>query len=190
MRIYKAFILTFISMFLLGGCTSDIAEPIPREIQILLRVNQGTVHQGYIFFRIVDDSVLETYTLGPLVSDEMIDSNIVFDTGMLDNFVSEFGDRVVENFPDAVRLYNSTQRILSQRQLNNIWTLAENVGECDFYTWVGWGFNLPRVWVIIDGEMLWSHFTSDTQDDMDDINGDLLHLVHYFIDLSPIACRE
>jgi len=187
LRICTIFIFTLMGMALLGGCDSSAIEPTPRDIKIVLSANPGWVNSGYIFFQLVDDSVLATYWIGGLTPYYEIGDRPVFDVSMVDSFVSEYGDMVIMGFPDMGRiLVNSSQRVLSQRQLNNIWELAENIDECEIYTWVGWGFDMPRVWVVIDGEMLWSRFVLDVDrqgSSRSDHNADVLRLVYYFIDL-------
>jgi len=177
-------------MVLLVGCSSK--EPIPKDIEIVLRLNAGFVHQGHVFLRIVDYNVLEIYHIGHFVPSGTIEYNNVFDFDMLDNFVSEFGDRVTGTTPDMERGFHKRSMELSQEQLNTIWTLAGNVGECTLYTWVGWGFNIQKVWVVIDGELFWSTFVSDTHGISrvrrnEDINVELLRLVHYIFDLSSVT---
>ena len=177
-------------MVLLGGCSSK--EPIPKDIEIVLRLNSGFMHQSHIFFQIVDYNVLEIYNIEPFTPSGMIECSSVFDMSKLDNFVSEFGDRVVWTSPDWEHGFSNRRVELSQEQLNTIWTLAGNIRECNLYTWVGWGSNIQTVWVFIDGELFWSTFVSDTRGISrvrrnEDINVELLRLVHYIFDLSSVT---
>jgi hypothetical protein len=188
MRMRKVFLFTFITMLFLGSCTSnnvDTTEPTPREIKILFNTEGNDANNAgvYSFYRITDGNALEVYSFRPPMRNWGEDSD-VFDMTMLDGFVCERFGRVISQRDNRIS-YNRN-RVLLERQLNKIWRLAENVEENDFGYWSVGTHNPRRVWVLIDDTLHWSLFSHDIRGDRDFFDRDLLELVYYILDLSPV----
>lgn|GEM_PF-6700204 len=194
------FIAAGLTVFLLRGRDSDITESPQREIQILFGggMSRYINNPTFTFFRVVDGNVLETYHIGPLVSADSIEygksieDSSDFDISMLDKFITDSGQSVVFTFPERERSFSSSRRVLSQRQLNNIWILAANVEHNDSAEWYFSSFDRGRrqVWIIIDGEMFRSSYVPNVLGNESDVNIELLRLLYYFIDLSPQGVRD
>lgn len=198
MRARKTFVLVLLTIFAVtvGGCGSIIkeySEISPRDIRILIGDNVDHFIRFHTFFEIDNDSTLNVTVFTDW---DNISSINIFDIALLDDFVVGFNSQVLGAMTLSVdrTIINSGERVLSQRQLNNIWQLTETVitngsdSDAEF-EWMSHG---SYVWAIIDGKMYWSFYDSDIKlsarpdDDATHYNDELLLLAYYLIDLSPI----
>jgi hypothetical protein len=159
-----------------------------------------------------DAGLLETFGLIPHMIDdifanseylsEIIENNkpkdiTIFDNSLIGDFVDKDNKIVISSiqYDDEHWVAESAMRNLSQRQLRNIWKLAENVANNDFdeERRLG-GSHINFVWVIIDGEMYWGLYHPDISTIRHEGSSyyaekctqDLLYLTYYLMDLSPI----
>jgi hypothetical protein len=195
--------ILFITLIITGCSLNKAApEPTPRNIEILLGIRYPLTDFP-TYFQIVDENVLEITVFTQieyLIEAGAIENVILFDTTTIDDFVSIHGNNVLGSVQLEMDhwVYDKTERVLSQRQLNNIWRLADNVVNSEKlvnsdgdegFEWID---QAHYVWVIIDGEMYWSYLDANVNPSNPDqyeigcVNDDLLSLVYYFIDLSPI----
>ena len=212
-RISLSAVCSFVIMLILGGCASvtdaDEAMPIPRDIKILISGNLQFHMPHHTLIHITNGNVLEHTTFfqfGPILPEHeesyaaiaSIASAAMFDNTLLNDFVSGYGQNVIATIDIGWehRVSSHADRVLSQRQLNNIWELTANVvsGGSEMFYGPGEGFS-HFVWAIIDGEMYWSLYGRDVNVAssyhsahlMEFINMDLVLLTYYFIDLLPSA---
>ena len=193
MRSYKATLFVFLVMLLMGGCSPRMTEPFePRDIKILMG---GRFDTHYTLVELVDENLLKV-TVFTSYGSSAHDFDTAFDDSVLESFVDKFGNVIGRGGMITNWVYATDERTLSQRQLNNIWRLAENVvngGVSEEFETVSTAF-LIYVWAVIDGEMYWSIYTDDINDTSliidywakDYYNKELLNLIYYLIDLSPI----
>jgi len=193
-------IITFILFIaiMLGGCSPSIVESAPRDIKIL---TGGSHTSLYTFIELVDENILRATvftSFGPLTHD----LDTIFDDSILENFVDKFGNTIGGGGAITNWVYAMEERILSQRQLNNIWNLTERVvmgGVSEEFERVAEG-HLVYVWAIIDGDMYWSLYFDDINEPSFSLEADgwessvankeLLNLFYYITDLLPINLRD
>jgi len=167
-------------------------EPFePRDIKILVGRRPDTY---YIFMEIVDENILRATVFTNYWSSAH-DFDTVFDTSVLENFVDKFGNVIGSSGEITNWVYDRGERVLSQRQLNNIWSLATSLvigGIREGFEPVAQG-QIVYVWGVVDNEMYWGLYFDDindhTQEDgweRDYMNRELLNLLYYLVDLSPI----
>jgi len=203
----------FIMLWILVWSPKNAARPLPRDIQVLIAGEPGIISARNTLFRITDGNILEVLTFSHygLVNQPPLPTATYFDVANVSEFVNINGEHVIVSVrSDGVErlveipstgemvahktrhlMGHNSQRVLIQRQLNNIWELAENVVINDIDVAIGMRQPSRYVWVIIDGEMYQSYFASDMYnlllEGTGDVNINLLHLVYYFIDLSPLS---
>jgi len=183
-------VLTCVIIFI--GCTSTVVESKPREIKVLISTSSGFVHNT--LFELIDEEVLEVTVFDAWWYPYPFTGDIIFDNARFYDFYYEQGVRLHNT--NTYWVYSSGKKVLSQRQLNNIWDLTAAVVR----NGAGLKFEQPYeghptyVWVSIDGEIYWSYYVSDIDripsaelDGLHElIDRDLLMLVYYLIDISPI----
>ena len=186
----SVFLLCFCVLFIFMICTSNTAEPIPRDIKILIR----RIHLGSpvfsTFLHITDEGVLEIIHIPASRNPER--EFEVFDTALFGNFIEcEETERWFQ------RAHVIGERQLSQRQLSNIWALADDVIPIrrrwhDEIPYTG-HFSSVTVIALIGGEEYRTLFSSDfkyippePRNHTPRTNKSLLPLIYYLIDLSPV----
>jgi len=199
MRILKTIIVVFVAMFVLEGCASNTMDvvpidAIPRDIRLLIGDEANNIIRVNTLIEISGGGIIETtvFTCWDL-SQYSIDK--IFDTAIIHDFVTVTGDNILISEVIQVEHFtiDKSERVLSQRQLNNIWELTENVVNDGADKEFEWVFRLgTHVWAIIDGDMYWSLYIPDMRNttqyptETTHFNDDLLILAYYLIDLSPI----
>jgi len=166
-------------------------------------------------FRITDGNILEVMTFSHFGLDHRYLSPTVdhFDVANISDFVDIDGNQIIISARSSGEewhtelptgeivthrnihlMWHNSQRVLSERQLNNIWTLAENVVTGNTGTGIKLSNPSRYVWAIVDGEMYQSYFAYDMyislRENNRELNKNLMYLVYYFIDLSPISLHQ
>ena len=177
------FICACIIVFIVVICTSSTEEPTPRDIGILI-TSLSPMASPSVFLRITDEGVLKVISL-PRIGVAESDFE-VFDMAV---FGDSFGYMISEEQGQRATL--TGERQLSQRQLNNIWALADDVTPIHRMDEIlGAGFYVAA---FIDGEEYrtffrpaQNHAISSSRNRNGHVNRNLIHLVYYLIDLSPV----
>ena len=200
--------MSFFALFILGGCTPANLqhEPTPKNIRILVVDLYTFDPRFHTLIEINEEKELEitVFTNNPyFATDVPFDLNIINDFIVMGGYDVELGiKRGYAGYDSPHTVLQSSKRELSQRQLNNIWRLAENVivdgvsAEDMFHNFDSvircWGGYLV-VWAIIDDELHFSTYRSDVENFMQHPDSpfvlhceELLFLAYYLFDLSPI----
>ncbi|MCL2224652.1 MAG: hypothetical protein FWB96_06770 [Defluviitaleaceae bacterium] len=212
MRIAKIFCLFFVAILVLVGCASEVEVTglIPRDIRLL--IIDATDVRLHTLLEIVDGNLLKSTVFSnssDAVTDEIFDIAIVNEFLDKDNSLLDLSlRRSVGDFDSPHFVIHSSERVLSPRQLNNIWELAENVVrngrsadelflafDSVSSVWHGGIF----VWSIIDGELRMSQYFPDIKRSIScqytpewvlTHCEELLFLTYYFIDISSVIGLE
>ena len=196
--ILKILLMSIVLTLMFGGCASDMTEP-PESIRIFMGAEHGGV--PFALFEL-SENTLQITALGRAIG-LFLPHEELFDVSLFYDFIDRIPNIywilrnsrpiILGSAYDVVRKAN---RELSQRQLNNVLELVENVvrhrADREFERAPFLSDEAHRyVWAIIDGEMYWSLYSSNINADILSrhsayVNRNLLLLTYYLIDLSPI----
>ena len=196
LKIVLSFLI--IVIFVIGGCSINMANSTPANVRILI----GLGGRPYILIELTNKEVFEVTRFIDswlweseldLLNENFTPDTLVDDFILIDTFLCEMLKNPLDSPGFIVRDIISNKKVeLSQQQWENVWNLVDNVAidDADGAFELSLTRGLPYIWAIIDGRFYWSlycRYSVQFRLNNPSVNRDLVILADELIALADVS---